>query len=85
MNFTKKHGELDFHDFNEKGENLHQTLRFKAKKVTPNQLFRGKSLLAPKAGFKRESSFPLPKVQNYTFWVKSAKFMKMIPKRAKKK
>ena len=33
-----------WHDFNRKSEDLHETLRFKAKKVTPNQLFHGKLL-----------------------------------------
>ena len=41
----------EFHDFHAKSGFLHQTLRFKAKKVTPNQLFGGKSLLGSKAEF----------------------------------
>ena len=72
-------------DFNEKSKNIHQTLRFKAKKVTPNQLFRGKSPLTPKADFSGKADFYLQKCEKYYFGVKSAKFMKMSPKRAKKR
>ena len=41
-------------------------LRFKAKKVTPNQLFREKSPLPPKAIFSAKAFFT-SKVQKYNF------------------
>ncbi len=46
-----------FMDFDGRSGFLHQTLRFKAKKVTPNQLFRGKSLLGPNADFSEKVDF----------------------------
>ena len=71
--------------FNAKSENLHETLRFKAKKVTPNQLFHGKSLFAKSLTFKRKSWILPQKCKKLTFWVESAKFLEITPKGAKKR
>ncbi len=47
---------MAFMDFNGKSGFLHQTLRFKAKKVTPNQLF-AESHFCPKAVFSAKADF----------------------------